>query len=268
MRSKNNKRKPAARREGKLSFYIRRITIFSLAGLISVSAFAGTYFLLRAFYVRDIQVSGNTHLNRRDIEDLLHIQREPLLNLHIKELEEKLKRNAWIRKASLRWQLPGTLVIKIEEAVPKALLSFGDKTFLINDEGNVMDELQGTVTPFLPVIKGIDPRYKQNMSEAMKLVAALAEKNIIADRQFLEIGIDSYGLNANIDGEFIKVGYGQYSEKFEKWMELEPELKKRGIPIQYVDLRFKESVIVKPLETENDSDKNNKDKGMKEKKIS
>ena len=131
-----------------------------------------------------------------------------------------------------------------------------------------MDELQGTVTPFLPVIKGIDPRYKQNMSEAMKLVAALAEKNIIADRQFLEIGIDSYGLNANIDGEFIKVGYGQYSEKFEKWMELEPELKKRGIPIQYVDLRFKESVIVKPLETENDSDKNNKDKGMKEKKIS
>jgi len=268
LRSKNNKRKPAVRREGKLAFYIRRVTIFSLAGLLAASAVAGAYFLMQAFYVRDIRISGNTHLNRRDIEDMLHIRREPLLNLHMKELEEKLKHNAWVRKASLRWQLPGTLFIKIEEAVPRALLSFGNKMFLVNDDGNIMDELQGTVTPFLPVIKGIDPRYKRNMSEAMKLVAALAEKNIIADRQFLEIGIDSYGLNVNIDGEFIKVGYGQYSEKFEKWMELEPELKKRGIPIQYVDLRFKESVIVKPLETERDSDKNDKDKEIKEKKIS
>lgn len=267
MRSKNNKRKPAARREGKLAFYVRRITVFSLAGLLTVSAVAGTYFLLQAFYVRDIQISGNNHLNKRDIEDILNIRREPLLNIHMNEIEEKLKRNAWIKKALLRWQLPGTLIIKIEESVPKALLSFGEETFLVNDDGNIMEELQNTVTPFLPVIRGIDPRYKQNMSEAMKLVAALAEKNIIADKQFLEIGLDSYGLNVNIDGEFIKVGYGQYSEKFEKWMELEPELKKRGIPIQYVDLRFKESVIVKPLIPEKNKDKD-KDKGKKEKKIS
>ena len=268
MRSKNNKRKPAARREGKLAFYVRRITVFSLVGILTVSAAAGAYFMLQAFYVRDIQISGNNHFNKRDIEDILDIRREPLLNLHMKEIEEKLKRNAWISKASLRWQLPGTLIIKIEEAVPKALLSFGGETFLVNDDGNVMEKLQNAVTPFLPVIRGIDPRYKQNMSEAMKLVAALAEKNIIADRQFLEIGADSYGLNVNIDGEFIKVGYGLYSEKFEKWMELEPELKKRGIPIQYVDLRFKESVIVKPLKPEKDKDKDKEKKEKKEKKIS
>jgi cell division septal protein FtsQ len=264
LRSKNNKRKPA-RREGKLAFYIRRITVFSLIGFLAVSAAAGTYYLLQAFYVRDVQISGNNHINKRDIEDILNIRREPLLNLHMKEIEEKLKRNAWIKKASLRWQLPGTLIIKIEEAVPKALLSFGEETFLVNDDGNIMEELQNTVTPFLPVIRGIDPRYKQNMSEAMKMIAVLAEKNIIADRQFLEIGMDTYGLNVNIDGEFIKVGYGQYSEKFEKWMELEPELKKRGIPIQYMDLRFKESVIVKPLKPEKEK---GTDKNKKEKKIS
>ena len=268
MRSKNNKRKSATRREGKLAFYVRRITVFSLIGILAVSVVAGTYFLAQAFYVRDIQISGNNHLNKREVEDILNIRREPLLNLHLKDIEEKLKHNAWIKKASLRWQLPGTLIINIEEAVPKALLNFGGETFLVNEDGSVMDKLQNAVTPFLPVLKGIDPRYKKDMSEAMKLVSALAAKNIISDKQFLEIEMDSYGLNVNIDGEFIKVGYGQYSEKFEKWMELEPELKKRGIPIQYVDLRFKDSVIVKPLKPEKDKGKDKDKKEKKEKKIS
>jgi cell division septal protein FtsQ len=265
LRSKNNKRKSATRREGKLAFYVRRITVFSLIGVLAVSVVAGTYFLAQAFYVRDIRISGNNHLTKRDIEDSLNVRREPLLNLHLKDIEEKLKQNAWIKKASLRWQLPGTLIINIEEAVPGALLNFGGETFLVNEDGNVMDKLQNAVTPFLPVIRGIDPRYRKNMSEAMKLVGALAAKNIISDKQFVEIEMDSYGLNVNIDGEFIKVGYGQYSEKFEKWMELEPELKKRGIPVQYVDLRFKDSVIVKPLKPEKDADKGkDKDKDKKE----
>jgi cell division septal protein FtsQ len=45
------------------------------------------------------------------------------------------------------------------------------------------------------------------------------------------------------------VGYGNYSKKFDRWIELEPELRKKEMSILYVDLRFKDSVIVKPRET-------------------
>jgi len=233
----------------------------------SAAVVTGAYLLAQAFYVRDIQVSGNNHLDKRDIEDILDIRREPLLDLDLKTLDAKLRSNAWIKKASLRWQLPGTLVINIEESAPKALLSFGTGTFLVNEDGNIMERLQDAATPFLPVIKGIDPAYKKNISEAMKLVDALSAKNILADRQSVEIGLESYGLFVNIDGEFIMVGYGRYPEKFDRWMELEPELRKRGVPIQYVDLRFKDSVVVKPVKPEKEKvgDKKNK---KKEKKIS
>lgn len=221
--------------------------------------------------MRELQVSGNNHLSKGDIAALIKIRRsESLFNLRLSEIDQRLRSNAWIKKTYLRWQLPGTLIIDIEEAAPKALLDVGGEMFLVNEEGLVMERLQDAGTPFLPVIKGIDPRYKKNMSEAMKLISALSAKNIIADKQVLEIGIDSYGLNVNIDGEFIKVGFGQYSEKFEKWSELEPELRRRGIPIQYVDLRFKDSVIVKPLKPEKEKDKE-KDKvkgNNKERKIS
>lgn len=247
MRSKTNRKKAASQRQGKAVLYLKRglkaaTAVTALAALTAV-----TYFLLKEFYVREIQVQGNEHLEKSDVEYILNIRREPLLNLSLVELDEKLKGNAWIRKASLRWQLPGTLLVNIEESSPKALLDSGGVMYLVNEKGDLMERLDGQATPFLPVIKGIDPRFKKDMAEAMKLVEALAVKNIIAERQFIEIGKESIGLTANIDGEYIRVGYGQYEDKFRKWLELEPELKRRGVPIEYIDLRFKDSVIVKPL---------------------
>ena len=91
-----------------------------------------------------------------------------------------------------------------------------------------------------------DAQFRENMTEALKLVDSLHKKNVFADSDYIEIGVESYGLTMHVDGDFIKVGYGNYSDKFERWKELEPEIRRRGVPIKYVDLRFKDSVIVKP----------------------
>ena len=91
------------------------------------------------------------------------------------------------------------------------------------------------------------PKNKKDISEALKLIASLSEKNILSSRESIEIGTETYGLSVNMDGEFMKVGYGDYSEKFDRWIELEPEIRKRGVLIKYIDLRFKDSVIVKPI---------------------
>jgi hypothetical protein len=56
-----------------------------------------------------------------------------------------------------------------------------------------------------------------------------------------------YGLVVNMDGEYVKVGYGRYAEKFGRWKALESEIRKKNIAIDYVDLRFENEVIVKPL---------------------
>ena len=97
------------------------------------------------------------------------------------------------------------------------------------------------------MIKDISLKNEKGMREAIKLVDALSKKNVLARRETIEIGLASYGLKMNIDGELIKVGFGNYAAKFDRWVELEPEIREKGMPIQYVDLRFKDSVIVKPL---------------------
>jgi cell division septal protein FtsQ len=248
LQTKNKKRKAAYRRSEKLAIFFKVGTIFLLIVVLIAGTVLGIKILTQKFRVREILVSGNYHLDKKDIVSSVKIRKgEPLLKIHLEDVDERLKKSAWIKKVALRRRLPGTLEIKIIEAVPKALLSIKRRLYLIDEDGMMLERIKGETTPFLPVIKDINPKNKKGITEALKLIEVLSEKNNFIDRESIEIGLESYGLTVYLDGEFIKVGYGGYSEKFDKWIELEPELRKRGVPIKYVDLRFKDSVIVKPL---------------------
>ena len=50
-----------------------------------------------------------------------------------------------------------------------------------------------------------------------------------------------------VDGMLVKVGHGEYEEKLQRLLELEDEIMRRGIPVDYIDLRFANKVIVKPI---------------------
>lgn len=247
MPSKNKKRKSGKSRSEKLARFFKRGTVFLMIVIFIALAALAARRLMQTFYVREIMVSGNYHLGKDDIVNSISIKKgESMLDVHFDDIDRKLRMNTWIKKVALRKQFPGTLVIKVEEAVPKALLNVKKRMYLIDEDGEVLERIKGEGTPFLPVIKGISPKSRKNMTEALKLVDTLYKKNVFADRDSIEIGLESYGLTMNVDGEFIKVGYGNYSDKFDRWKELEPEIRRRGVPIKYVDLRFKDSVIVKP----------------------
>ncbi|GBE04228.1 cell division protein FtsQ [bacterium BMS3Abin09] len=242
-------RKPAYRRGEKLAIYLKRGTLVLLACIVVAALVLGTKLLTRHFSVNEIIVSGNYHLDKEDIVKSMKITKgQPLLDIRSEDINERLRENPWIKSVALKKQFPGTLLIKVEEAVPKALLSIKKKLYIIDENGNILERIKGESTLFLPVLKGISPKNKKDITEALKLISLLSEKNILSSMESVEIGTESYGLFINMDGELIKVGYGDYSEKFERWIELEPEIRKRGVLIKYIDLRFKDSVIVKPME--------------------
>jgi len=252
MRSKSKKKKKAAFRKGeKLTLFFKRGTLVMLVIVFVALSVLGVKWLTQKLYIREIVVTGNYHLDEQDIIKSASISSgAPLLDIAFKDIDAKLRENAWIKQVVMRKQFPGTLLINIEEAVPRALLSLKKRMYLLDEDGEILERIEDKATPFLPVIKDINPKNKKGISEAIKLINALSEKNTLANRESIEIGLESYGLTMNIDGEFIKVGYGNYSKKFDRWIELEPEIRRREVPIKYVDLRFKDSVIVKPLKTE------------------
>ncbi len=252
MRSKTRKprkkRRAAYRRGEKAAILFKRGTMVLLAVVIAAASVLGVKALSYQFGIHDIQIIGNYHLGKKDVISSSEIDMgEPLLRISLREIEDRLEQNPWIKKAFIKKQLPETLLIKIEEAEPMALLRLKKRLYLMDGDGELLEKLKGDGVPFLPVIKNINPKKKEDMKEALKLVAALNDRHIIANRDSIEIGLETYGLKMNMDGELIKIGYGNYSAKFDRWMALEPEIRKKGVPIKYVDLRFKDSVIVKPL---------------------
>jgi cell division protein FtsQ len=236
------------RRGEKMASFFKRGTIFFLMIIFLSIAFLGVKSLKQKFYVREILVFDNNHLDTKEIIASAKIQiGDSFFDINLNEIDKRLKQNTWIKKVTLRKQFPNTLIVKVQEAVPKALLSRKKRLYLVDEDGKILERIKGETTHFLPLIKDISPKNEKGMSEAIKMVEVLSKKKFIANKESVEIGIESYGLTLRIDGELIKVGYGNYSAKFDRWIELEPEIRRKGLPIKYVDLRFKDSVIVKPL---------------------
>lgn len=260
MRSTNNKRvKISGKRNGKQSPHKRSskvllylkgaAVILSIAILILGIAFA-VNLSAHNLNVNDIQVSGNYHLSKADVIRSLNINRETsLLTLELNVVEARLRSNPWIKEVSLRKQMPDTLMIRIKEAAPKALLYLKGSAFLVEEEGNMLEEVINEGTAFLPVIRNESAENnKKGIMEALQLIDALNKKGILSSRESVEIMLNSYGPDMVVDGSVIKVGYGNYMEKLARWEELEPQVSKLG-PTSYIDLRFRDRVIVKPMQT-------------------
>lgn len=248
MPSKRSKKRSAYWRGEKLVIFFRRgmIVLLSVA-LVSV-AVLGARVLAHAFPVKNILVSGNYHLDEDEIKRAVNINDRSLLSLSLDDLKASIEKKAWIKNVVLRKQFPDTIMVNVVEAEPKALLRNEGHLFLIDAGGNVLEEIEDSGTRFLPVLRGINPdKDIGGILEALKLIDALSEKNILSGKESVEILLKTYGLVLTMDGEYIKVGYGEYAKKLERWIDLEAEIKKKNITIDYVDLRFDNEVIVKPL---------------------
>jgi cell division septal protein FtsQ len=56
----------------------------------------------------------------------------------------------------------------------------------------------------------------------------------------------SHDITVTVDGIVVKIGAGGYEEKLDKLLYLEADIKRLGIPVDYIDLRFAGKAIVKP----------------------
>ncbi len=201
------------------------------------------------FPIKRIAFTGNRHLTDDELRTLAGVRLdESLIMVSGKKIGRQLFRSPWVRSVSLMRELPDTLAITIKEAEPFALLDMNGHLFLIDEKGNLLEELKGDAVPFLPVITGDPFKEKEGFSQALNLVSLMNHKGLLSERD--NIGIMAHNANelsVTIDDIVVKIGAGGYEEKLDRLSQLEENIKKMGISVDYIDLRFLNKAIVKPI---------------------
>jgi cell division septal protein FtsQ len=174
--------------------------------------------------------------------------RKSLLTVSCREISRHMLQSPWIKSANVRKELPGTLAITIQETEPFALLDLNEHLFLIDEKGKILEELKDDAVPFLPVIISDPSREREGFSEALHLVRLMNEKGLTSGRDHVEvIAHKPHEICIEMDEAVVKIGAGGYDEKLERFIQLEEELRDRNIPVDYIDLRFGDKAIVKPI---------------------
>ncbi len=238
---------------GRAGSLLRKAKVVGIAVLVVAAAAAA----VRVFPthapavlgITGVVVSGNEHLTDEELRQIAGISgNESLLTLSEKEVYAKLAQSPWIREASVRKEYPGTLLIRIRETEPFALLDMKGKTYIVDDQGRMLEELTDNTVPFLPVILSDPYSEKDAYREAVALAKTIKTMGILHRSQRIEIIAHRPNeLTANLDGVIVKIGAGEHQDKLTRLLDVEEEIRKRNIPVGYIDLRFAKKVVVKPV---------------------
>lgn len=236
-------------RQGRL--LLRLITLCFALALAAVGSYMFAHSGL--FEIREVVFLGNRHLSDDELIGLIGDARgRNLFSLSARRLAGDLLASPWVTEVSLRKELPGRLIVKLSEAEPRALLREGAGLFLLDGGGNVLEPLKGIPVAFLPVINGVAQGKNGGFLEALSLAGVINEARLAVEMQRVEITNFEKGpqnLTVDIDGLKVRVGKGNYDEKLARLFELKEAIRRRGIDVDYIDLRFADRVVVKPVRT-------------------
>lgn len=230
---------------------VRNITVLVIifAFAIVIFMYIQAYPVKSVFPVEHIAFAGNKHLTDDELRILAQVHlNESLVMISNKKVSQQLLKSPWIKSVNIRKDFPDTLLLTIQETEPFALLDMHEHLFLIDENGKLLEELKGDAIPFLPVIKGDPLKDKDGFSDALNLVKLMNAKGFSSERDHIQIiARKAHDISLEIDGTLVKIGTGGYEEKLERLIRLEEDIKNMSLHVEYIDLRFSNKAIVKPV---------------------
>lgn len=232
----------------------KRLRLILIPLLLMLLAGAGIFASIRFLIpMKEIVFIGNHHLKNDELRSLIKVkQGDELFELPGRTLYESLRKSPWIKNAVIRRELSGRMLVKVAERVPVAILSAADGLCLIDSEGYLLERIREGTVLLLPVIKDIDPAgNKETYREAVRFVNVLHAKRVLSSDGSIEVtGGRPEDITLKINGIVIKVGMGDFEKKLERLEFVKDEVQKRNMTVEYIDLRFANKIVVKPVSRE------------------
>ncbi|MBI5748333.1 MAG: FtsQ-type POTRA domain-containing protein [Nitrospinae bacterium] len=237
------------------------------------------------FDISNITIDGNINLNRDDILSASNIKiGQNIFSVNTGEIYKRLKGHPWIKDTAVKKEMPDRLKIKINEREPAVILK-SNELYLIDDEGMVLAKLNGESDMSFPVIvKPMGLEYKvgdrissEDVFNGINIWSRLQGVKLnLGDSSFKDnittiepLSSEKVKINLKDTNSYIVINGEDIDKKFQhlqtvmRFLEdrtnidnkeavknenstsLKEKKKKEVREINYIDLSFKDKVIVK-----------------------
>ncbi len=231
-----------------------RLFLFILF-LLLASAAVYLIMALPIWKIQDVSVIGTRMLSAEEIKDLSGIPlSENLFLTSFARARENLRKIAAIRDFHIYRIPPGTVLIKVEERKPIAVVVDQGRSTIIDADGYILNRNPNLTlnVPYLtdlPVISGlamggekIDPKAVHVLKDVLVELA-----NIFGSRRTnLELG-GMQNISFLLD-DILRVKLGRdddIARKMEVFKALLPEIEGRWQKVEYVDVRYPDDPVIR-----------------------
>jgi cell division septal protein FtsQ len=243
------------------------IFIITVVAPLGIGSYFVTTFVLTSarFELRsadDIQLMANHFVTREDVAAALGLPARgsngfglKILRLSLEDVCKQVEAIPWVHSATLTRVLPNHLVIRVVERQPVAYANVGGHVSLVDSEGIFLDKPESVYFDF-PVITGLDmkagpeeckTRIALYQDFVREVGAEIIHSGWVMSEADLSDGDDLKALLVQ-GRETLQVHFGHenFLPHFHTFLALLPELRKSTMPLDSVDLRYRNQVVVNP----------------------
>lgn len=248
-----------SRREKRAKVFsgLRVLLVLWVAGVLLYIAAMGVKAMLRSslFDIARVEYEGQARMPYEELTRLSGLEQGVnIFSVDLASTCRKIGTSPWVGEVTMRRMLPSRIRVEIDERIPAAVVKANDDLFLTARDGVILGYATEADRVSLPRISGIAIR--QGRAEAdtgIKVAAAMELTDFLKGRSFpgpdddMEVRVDDpFNVILMLNGVEIRLGRGDYDEKFKKLAEVESDIRRRQIELSYVDLRFSDKVVIKP----------------------
>jgi cell division protein FtsQ len=231
---------------GAVSGLLLTVALVAAAPVVWSRATSHPYFVLTS-----LRVEGNLRIT--DAEVLAVAGARPgqsVWDMQPRRIEARLAAHPWIRRAQVRFEAPGRVVIEVHERKPVAIVRFAELNY-VDRRGHVLGPLAPEDSRNLPIITGLEDGPQRAFAPvALLRVAQLLRwserraalddlSEIHVDRQE---GITMFPLEVNVS---VRLGWGDWEEKLHRTSRVFAAWEGRLDRLAAIDVSVPEMVIVK-----------------------
>jgi cell division protein FtsQ len=227
----------------------------ALAGVLAYSGWSIAHRIVNSptFDLRRIELDGASRASADGIrEELSVLLGRNVFELDLRAVEQLLKRDRWIRTASVKRVLPDTLRLRLTEREPVALALIGGRPHVVDATGYVIGLRDGREDG-LPVLVGLDGLDDESLAGALRRgvesIARLEQAVPPFAREIDAIDVsraDRVTVRRAGDGAEILLDPARIERNVIEYMALHDQIERRLGEARTVDLRWRDRITVMP----------------------